>query len=132
MWGVQETYTSEVSLVRFHGSSIRTIVCCCKCNLNGLCVRGHRVAFVCDFDVCYSCGSKMCLMGFVQLARTCDAFAMAWFENRMYCRKQSLDHLPKLMMSHFGQPMAAAVVAAPIRREWELVLARPSVVFDNT
>ena len=53
---------------------------------------------------------------------------MLWLEMRMYLRKQSLDHLPRLIISHLGQPMAAAVVAAPIRSECEVVLARPSVV----
>ena len=45
----------------------------------------------------------------------------------MYRLKQSLDHLPRLIISHRGHPMAAAVVAAPILRECDVVLARPSV-----
>ena len=45
----------------------------------------------------------------------------------MYLLKQSLDHLPKLIISHFGQPIAAAVVAAPILRECDVVLAWPLV-----
>ena len=69
----------------------------------------------------------MSLMGLVQLASTCDALIMAWLEILMYRLKQSLDHLPKLMISHRGHPMAAAVVAAPILKECEVVFARPPV-----
>lgn len=67
-------------------------------------------------------------MGLLQLANTCDVFVIVWLEMRMYLRKQSLDHLPRLIISHLGQPMAAAVVAAPIRSECEVVLAKPFVV----
>ena len=68
----------------------------------------------------------------MQFAKTCDALMMAWSEMRIYLLKQSLDHLPKLMIIHFGQPMAAAVVAAPILRECEEVFAKPSVVSRRT
>ena len=34
-------------------------------------------------------------------------------------------------MSHFGQPAAAAVEAAPIRRECDEMFARPSVVLTR-
>ena len=56
-------------------------------------------------------------MVFVQLANTWDVFMTVCFDMRMYLLKQSLVHRPKLMISHFGHPMAAAVVAAPILRE---------------
>ena len=56
---------------------------------------------------------------------------MAWFEMRMYLLKQSLDHLPRLMVYHLGQPIAAAVVAAPILRECEVVLASPWVTSES-
>ena len=69
----------------------------------------------------------MFLIGLLQLAKTCDVLMMVWLDILMYRRKQSLDHLPKLIMSHLGQPMAAAVVAAPIRRECEVVFAIPFV-----
>ena len=36
---------------------------------------------------------------------------------RIYWRKQSLFHLPRLLMSQRGKPMLAAVVAAPMRNE---------------
>ena len=81
--------------------------------------------------VAHSCGLKVCEIGLVQCDRTCEVLMMAWSEIRMYLRKQSLDHLPRLLMSHFGHPMAAAVVAAPILREWDVVLTRPHVVSDN-
>ena len=42
--------------------------------------------------------------------------------------KQSLDHLPIPCIRYFGHPMAAAVDAAPILREWEETLAVPFVV----
>ena len=77
---------------------------------------------------CYSCGLNVCLMGFEQLASMCEVLTIVWFEMRMYLLKQSLDHLPRLMISHFGHPMAAAVVAAPILSECDVVLAWPSVV----
>ena len=67
--------------------------------------------------MCYSCGLNICVMGFVQLASTCDVFMTVCFDMRMYLLKQSLVHRPRLIMSHFGHPMAAAVVAAPILRE---------------
>ena len=73
----------------------------------------------------------MCVIWLVQLASTWEVFVMAWFEMRMYLLKQLLDHLPRLMISHLGQPIAAAVVAAPILREWEVVLARPSVTSES-
>ena len=69
----------------------------------------------------------MFLIGLLQLAKTCDVLMMVWLDILMYRRKQSLDHLPKLIISHLGQPMAAAVVAAPMRRECEVVLASPFV-----
>ena len=50
------------------------------------------------------------------------------FDMRIYLLKQSLVHRPKLMISHLGHPMAAAVVAAPILREWDVVFANPFVV----
>ena len=77
--------------------------------------------------VCYSRGLNTFLMGLMQLASMCDVLIMVWFDIRIYRRKQSLDHLPRLMISHFGHPMAAAVVAAPIRRECEVVFASPFV-----
>ena len=58
----------------------------------------------------------------------CEELMMVCLDMRMYLLKQSLVHRPRLMMSHFGHPIAAAVVAAPIRREWDVVLASPSVV----
>ena len=58
----------------------------------------------------------------------CEELMMVCFDMRMYLLKQSLVHRPRLMISHFGHPMAAAVVAAPILREWDVVLANPSVV----
>lgn len=69
----------------------------------------------------------MFLIGLLQLAKTCDVLMMVWLDILMYRRKQSLDHLPKLIISHLGQPMAAAVVAAPMRRECDVVLASPFV-----
>ena len=77
--------------------------------------------------VCYSRGLNTFLMGLMQLASMCDVLIMVWFDIRIYRRKQSLDHLPRLMISHFGHSMAAAVVAAPIRRECEVVFASPFV-----
>ena len=62
------------------------------------------------------------------LANTCDVLMIVWSETRMYLLKQSLDHRPRLLISHFGQPMAAAVVAAPILRECDVVMSWPSVV----
>ena len=50
------------------------------------------------------------------------------FDMRIYLLKQSLVHRPRLMISHLGHPMAAAVVAAPILREWDVVFANPFVV----
>ena len=44
----------------------------------------------------------------------CEELMMVCLDMRMYLLKQSLVHRPRLMMSHFGHPMAAAVVAAPI------------------
>ena len=73
----------------------------------------------------------MLTIGFVQCASTCDALVMVWLDILMYLLKQSLDHRPRLIMSHLGQPMAAAVVAAPILRECEDVLTMPSVVSRN-
>ena len=62
----------------------------------------------------------------------CDVFMIVWSEMRMYLLKQSLDHHPRHLISHFGQPMAAAVVAAPILRECEVVLSWSSVVSWRT
>ena len=73
------------------------------------------------------CGSNRVML-LVQFARMCDVLMMVCSETRMYCRKQSLVHLPIVFISHFGHPMAAAVDAAPIRRECDVVLAAPLVV----
>ena len=77
---------------------------------------------------CYSWGLNVSLIGLVQLASMCEELMMVCLDMRMYLLKQSLVHRPRLMMSHFGHPIAAAVVAAPIRRDWDVVLASPSVV----
>ena len=47
----------------------------------------------------------------------------------MYRRKQSLVHLPMPWIRYLGHPIAAAVDAAPIRREWEEMFTAPSEVF---
>ena len=57
-----------------------------------------------------------------------DVFIMVCCDIRTYLRKQSLVHRPMVLMSHFGHPMAAAVDAAPMRRECDVVLAAPLVV----
>lgn len=38
----------------------------------------------------------------------------------MYFRKATDDHLPILMITSLGNPAAAAVVAAPIQKEWDV------------
>ena len=53
----------------------------------------------------------------LQLASARDAALMDESDMRMYLLKQSLVHLPMLWIMYFGQPMAAAVDAAPILRE---------------
>ena len=55
-------------------------------------------------------------------------FVIVCCDMRTYLRKQSLVHLPMVLMSHFGHPMAAAVDAAPMRRECDVMLAAPLVV----
>ena len=69
----------------------------------------------------YSCrsvsGSKLSMLALVHLASLFDVCLMVAFGILIYLRKQSLDQRPKACMSHFGQPAAAAVEAAPMRRE---------------
>ena len=36
-----------------------------------------------------------------------------------------------VLISHFGHPIEAAVDAAPILREWDVMLAAPLVVCNN-
>ena len=61
-----------------------------------------------------------------------QAFFMVSLEILMYRRKQSLVHLPIPWIRYLGHPIAAAVDAAPMRREWEDTLAAPSVMsFSN-
>ena len=67
-------------------------------------------------------------MGMLHVANDVEVERMVWSEIRMYLRKQSLVHLPKLCIRYLGQPIAAAVDAAPIRSEWEDMLASPLVV----
>ena len=83
-------------------------------------------------DVRHSCGLKVFVMGCDVLDKMCDVLMMVWSEIRIYLLKQSLDHRPKLMMSHLGHPMAAAVVAAPILSECDVVLIWPLVVSCRT
>ena len=54
-----------------------------------------------------------------------DAFFMVVLESLIYLRKQSLDQRPMLCIRYFGYPIAAAVDAAPMRNEWEEMLAAP-------
>ena len=71
------------------------------------------------------------MLALVHLASLFDVCLMVAFGILIYSRKQSLDQRPKACMSHFGQPAAAAVEAAPMRREWEEMLAMPSVVASS-
>ena len=61
-----------------------------------------------------------------------DVFSIVVCGILMYSRKQSLTHLPILCISHRGHPMAAAVDAAPIRSEWEDIMADSFVVSHST
>ena len=67
----------------------------------------------------------------LHLAIAREAFLIVVSDMRMYLLKQSLDQRPRACMSHFGQPAAAAVEAAPIRRECDEMFARPSVVLTR-
>ena len=62
-------------------------------------------------------GSNLFMSVALQLARIFEVFLMVARGILMYARKQSLDHRPSACISHFGQPAAAAVEAAPIRSE---------------
>ena len=64
----------------------------------------------------------------LQLARARDVALMDESDMRIYLLKQSLDHRPILWIKYFGHPIAAAVDAAPIRRECEDTFAAPLVV----
>ena len=68
------------------------------------------------------------VIGISHVASEVEVELMVWSEIRMYLRKQSLVHLPKLCIRYLGQPIAAAVDAAPILNEWEDMLACPLVV----
>ena len=72
-------------------------------------------------------GSKLCMSPMSHVARIFDVLSMVLFGTRMYCRKQSLDHLPMACINHLGQPRAAAVEAAPMRRECDEIFILPSV-----
>ena len=99
----------------------------------------HNIVYVCGIMcVCVCCrgyrecghvrGSKSIGIGMLHLAMARDAFLIVVSEILMYLRKQSLDHRPMPWMRYLGQPIAAAVDAAPIRNEWEDMLAAPSDV----
>ena len=64
----------------------------------------------------------------LHVAMALEVFLMVTSDTRMYLRKQSLAQRPMLWMRYLGTPMAAAVDAAPIRSEWEDMLAVPFVV----
>ena len=64
----------------------------------------------------------------LQDAMARDALRMVASGTRMYLRKQSLDQRPMSCMRYLGQPIAAAVDAAPMRKEWEEILTSPLVV----
>ena len=65
------------------------------------------------------------VIGISHVANEVEVELMVWSEIRMYLRKQSLVHLPKLCIRYLGQPIAAAVDVAPILNEWEDMLACP-------
>ena len=77
---------------------------------------------------CYIRGSKSRGMGMLHLAIALEVFLIVVSERRMYLRKQSLDQRPIPWISYLGHPMAAAVEAAPMRKEWEEMFAAPFVV----
>ena len=66
--------------------------------------------------------------GMSQCAMDLDALLIVSFEILIYLLKQSLDHLPIPCIKYLGHPIAAAVDAAPIRREWDDTLAAPLVM----
>ena len=74
----------------------------------------------------YVLGSNPIGTGTLHSAIALEVFLMVSLEILMYLRKQSLDHRPIPWMRYLGHPIAAAVDAAPIRREWEDILATPS------
>ena len=72
-------------------------------------------------------GSKR-VMVLLQLASMWDVLYIVCCDMRMYRLKQSLVQRPMVLINHFGHPMAAAVNAAPMRSECDVVLVAPSVV----
>ena len=76
----------------------------------------------------YVLGSKSNGTGILHEAKALDALLRVLSEMRIYLLKQSLDHRPILWIKYFGHPIAAAVDAAPIRRECEDTFAAPLVV----
>ena len=83
---------------------------------------------VCFVSRCYVRGSKSNGTGILHEAKALDALLRVVSEMRMYLRKQSLDQRPILCIRYFGHPIAAAVDAAPMRRECEDTFAAPLVV----
>ena len=77
-------------------------------------------------EVDFFFGLKVSVMVNEVLAIMCDVLMIMWSEMHIYLLMQSLDYRPRLMISHFGQPMVAAVVSAPILRECKVVLTWPS------
>ena len=71
-------------------------------------------------------------MGMLRLAKALEAVLMVLSDILMYLLKQSLDQRPIPWIRYFGHPMAAAVEAAPMRREWEEMFAAPLVVSLRT
>ena len=67
-------------------------------------------------------------IGMLHLANAREAFLMVLSDILMYVLKQSLDQRPIPCIRYLGHPMAAAVEAAPMRKEWEEMFAAPFVV----
>ena len=77
-------------------------------------------------------GSKLLMSVAVNLAKLLDVSSMVFLGILMYRRKQSLDQRPSAWISHLGQPAAAAVEAAPMRRECDEMLTLPLVDSTST
>ena len=83
---------------------------------------------MCCYQSSSALGSNPSGTGMSQCAMDLDALLIVSFEILIYLLKQSLDHLPIPCIKYLGHPIAAAVDAAPIRREWDDTLAAPLVM----